>query len=579
MIPWHPDLHDDISGYMKRKEVSLASTRGHSHFRRYRQITAILLHHGLGYLVNNFGLRRFAPLQAGLGRYARSGGRYSKPEHVRMAFEELGATFIKLGQILSTRADLMPPEYIAELTRLQDQAPPVDSFLIREIIVQELGCPIEKIFASFDPEPVAAASIGQAHAATLHNGREVIVKVRRPGIVEQIEEDLEIIQHLAISASKHWELASYYDLPGLAQEFAQTLRAELDYTREGHNAERFGVNLAENAVVHIPRVHWEATTERVLTLERIQGIKINDLAALDAVGIDRPQLAERASSLILQMILEDGFYHADPHPGNFFIEPCGSIGLIDYGMVGVVDDHTKEQLVEIFLAIASQNGERFADTLLKLGFSRKRVDRVQMGRDLQYLLLQYYGKPFGEVDIGLLLTEVLTIVRHHHLELPANLALLIKTLLMEQALGTMLDPAFNMAKILVPYSRQLVLRLYTPGYWWRNASQAGLDTVRLGVELPQQLRRLMVDLERGNIEVGVNPDSLAPIINDVKQLIHRIVLGIIAAAFIIAVSTLLPAYRQVIGIVGIGVFFIIGLVLAFVLGVYLATAMLRSRKK
>lgn len=557
----------------------MANLLNHSHFNRYRQIAEVLLHHGMGYLVNSFGLKRFIPLRGGIRRYARPGRHYTRPEHVRMAFEELGATFIKLGQILSTRADILPPEYIAELTKLQDQAPPVDSTLIKETIVGELGCPIEKIFATFDAEPVAAASIGQAHAATLHNGAEVIVKVRRPGIVEQIEEDLEIIQNLAITASRRWELASNYDLPGLAQEFAQTLRAELDYVREGRNAERFAVNLANNPFIHIPYVYWETTTESVLTLERVRGIKINDLAALDAAGIDRSRLADRAARLILKMILEDGFYHADPHPGNFFIEPCGSIGLVDYGMVGIVDDRTQEQLVEIFLAITSQDSERFVDIMLKLGFTRRRVNRAQMGRDLEHLMAKYYGKPFGEIDIGPLLTEALMIVQRHHLQLPSNLALLFKTLLMDEALGTMLDPTFNMASILAPYSKLLVRRLYSPGYWWRNLSQASMDAARLGVELPQQLRRLMNDLERGNIEVGVNPDSLAPIINDIKQLVHRVVLGIIAAAFIIGLSTLLPVFRPIIGIWWISVFLVIGFLFAFVLGMYLAFAILRSRKK
>ena len=223
-------------------EIPLANLLNHSHVHRYRQITEVLLHHGMGYLVSSLGLKRFAPLRAGMRRYAQPDRHYTRPEHVRLAFEELGPTFIKLGQILSTRADLIPPEYIAELAKLQDQAPPVDGSLIKETIVRELGCPIEKIFATFDLKPVAAASIGQAHAATLHNGAEVIVKVRRPGVVEQIEEDLEMLQNLATTASRHWELASYYDLPGLAQEFAQTLRAELGDIREGRNAELFAVN-------------------------------------------------------------------------------------------------------------------------------------------------------------------------------------------------------------------------------------------------------------------------------------------------------------------------------------------------
>jgi ubiquinone biosynthesis protein len=531
-------------------------------------------------MVSSFGLERFVPFRKEISRYTRPGHHYTRPERLRLAFEELGPTFIKLGQILSTRADILPPEYITELAKLQDQAPPVDGAIIKEIIVKELGCPIEEVFATFDPVPVAAASIGQAHAATLLNGEEVIVKVRRPGVVEQIEEDLEIMQNLANTAKRRWELAEQYDVPGLVQEFAQTLRAELDYIREGRNAERFAVNCADDPFsIHIPCIYWEATTERVLTLERIRGIKINDLGALDAAGIDRPALAERAVRIILKMILEDGFYHADPHPGNFFIEPDGRIGLIDYGMVGIVDARTQEQLVDIFLAITSQDAERLVDTMLTLGFSSQRVDRVQMERDLEHLLSQYYGKSFGEIDIGPVLNEALTGVQRHHLQLPSNLALLLKTLLMDEALGTMLDPEFNMTAMLEPYSKQLLQRQYSLDYWWRNLSRAGVDAARLGLELPQQIRRLMSDLERGNIEVGLKAETLKPVINDVKQMVNRVVLGIIAASFIIGVAILLTVYNRVIGLSWVGALFIIGFVLSFVLGIYLAISIITSRKK
>jgi ubiquinone biosynthesis protein len=551
-----------------------------THLNRYRQIAEVLLHHGLGYLVSSFGLERFVPFRREISRLTRPGRHLTRPERVRHAFEELGPTFIKLGQILSTRADILPPEYITELAKLQDQAPPVDSDVIEKIIVKELGRPIKEVFATFDPEPVAAASIGQAHAATLPDGVEVIIKVRRPGVVEQIEEDLEILQHLAITASRRWDLAKHYDLPRLVQEFAQTLRSELDYIREGRNAERFAVTCAnEPFSIHIPRIYWETTTDRVLTLERIRGIKINDLAALDAAGIDRPALAERAAHIILKMILEDGYYHADPHPGNFFIEPGGRIGLIDYGMVGIVDARTQEQLVDIFLAITNQDTERLVDTMLMLGFSSQQVDRTQLERDLEHLLAQYYGKSFGEIDIGAVLTEALAIVQRHHLLLPSNLALLIKTLLMDEALGTMLDPAFNMTAMLVPYSKQLVQRQYSVDYWWRNLSRAGVDAARLGLELPQQIRRLMSELESGNFEVGVKADTLKPIINDVKQMVNRIVLGIIAAAFIIGVAILLVFYHTVIGLWWVGALFVIGFVLSFVLGIYLAFTIITSRKK
>ncbi len=225
-----------------------------------------------------------------------------------MALEELGTTFIKLGQLLSTRADLLSPEYLTELAKLQDAAPPVSTEEIQELLVMELGGPIQAVFDSFDPVPLAAASIGQAHSATLPDGTEVVIKVRRPGAVEQVKEDLEIIHNLASAASRHWELADRYDVVGLAEEFAQTIRAELDYLHEARSAERFAANFARDPSVHIPRVYWETTTSRVLTLERIRGTKISDLETLDTNRVDRSALARRGTEVILKMIFEDGFF-------------------------------------------------------------------------------------------------------------------------------------------------------------------------------------------------------------------------------------------------------------------------------
>src|SRR6185369_17227775 len=242
--------------------MNLIGLRKNFHLNRSRQIAGVLLSHGWDFLRNNE--QRTAGTTSSMA--------HARPLHLRLALEELGTTFIKLGQILSTRADLLPPEYLAELTKLQDSAPPVAFEQIREVLLTELGQPIEHIFAHFDPTPLAAASIGQAYAATMEDGTEVVVKVRRPGVVEQVNEDLEILKELAASASRHLSFADHYDLTGLVEEFSQTLRRELDYVREAHNAERFAVNFATDPHIHVPRVFWEATTSRVLTLERIRGI-------------------------------------------------------------------------------------------------------------------------------------------------------------------------------------------------------------------------------------------------------------------------------------------------------------------
>ncbi len=299
------------------------------------------------------GLQRWVPLHHGLLGHERRGQPYSTPEHLRLALEELGPTYIKLGQVLSTRPDLLPDNYRQELVALQDDAKPVAATQISEVIHCELGGPPSEVFASFELKPLASASLGQAHAATLRDGTEVVVKVRRPHVVEQVAEDLETLRNLAARASRRSDLAADYDLVGIAEEFAHTLRAELDYLQEGRNAERFAANFLNDPTVRVPRIYWETTTSRVLTLERMHGIKVNDVAALDAAGIDRAALASRAARIATQMIFQDGFFHADPHPGNLFVENDGGIALIDFGMVGEVDEQLRDRLGALLLGGSS----------------------------------------------------------------------------------------------------------------------------------------------------------------------------------------------------------------------------------
>jgi ubiquinone biosynthesis protein len=555
----------------------MRTSRKHSSLERSRQIANILVRHGLGYLVGVFGLERFVPFQRGLLKHPRRAEPYTQPEHVRMALEELGATFIKLGQILSTRTDLLPPEYLAEFAKLQDAAPTIPIERVQETLLAELGKPIEEVFVTFDPLPLAAASIGQAHAATMPDGTEVVVKVRRPGVVEQVEEDLEILQNLAATASRRWEFASQYDLVGLIQEFAETLHAELDYLREGHNAGRFAANFAGDATVHIPQVFWETTTSRVLTLERIRGIKINDLAALDTSGIDRTVVAEQAARIILKMVFEDRFFHADPHPGNFFIEPGGRIGLIDFGMVGMVDERTQEHLVRVILALTSQDADRLADAFLDLGVTSQQVDRSLLGHDLEHLVSRYYGQPLGEIALGPLLEEMLTIVRRHRLRLPPNLALLVKTIVMNEGLGMQLDPTFRLTSVLVPYAQRLMLRQYSPLFWTKQLGRAGWDALWLVTELPQQLRRILGELERGSLTMNMRPMDVESVIRRFERIGNRIIIGAVLAAFIIGLAMLMASYHP--SGWNQWIFFIIGFVSAGVLGVYLAWSILHSMRR
>jgi len=541
--------------------------------RRYRQISRVLARHGLGFFISVLGLERFVVWQRISNR--RYDEPLTRPEHIRRALEELGPAFIKLGQILSTRADLLPPSYQVELAKLQDAAPPLRIEVVKEIIASELGEPVETAFASFDEAPLAAASIGQVHAATLRDGTPVVVKVQRPGVADQIEQDLQILETLAGTARRRWALMDQYDVVGIVHEFGQTLRAETNYIREGHNADRFQANFAGDDTVHIPLVCWDRTTKRVLTLERISGVKIDDLAGLDRAGVDRPAIALLGARMVLKMIFKDGFFHADPHPGNFFIDPGGRIGVVDFGMVGTVEARTQEQLVWALLAYTSEDPERQVDALIDLGVAHRRVDRALLRRDIEHLRARYYGRPVGEIAIRPVVNDVLGVVRRHRLQLPPGYALLVKTVVMHESLVTRLAPSFDFTAVLVPYAREMVVRQFSPLTWARAAAQAGVDIARLGVEMPQQARRLLGAIQRGDLEFGVRPAGFEPIIRRLERIANRMVLGIIAAAFVIALAVLVSAFHLR-SDPAAGLVLILGFLAASALGGYVAISILRS---
>jgi ubiquinone biosynthesis protein len=533
----------------------------------------VLARHGLGFLISITGLERFVPLQRLFNR--RYEQPLSRPEHVRKALEELGPTFIKLGQILSTRADLLPPNYQVELARLQDAAPPLKTSVVTSIIEAEFNRPLDAVFKRFDQVPIAAASIGQVHAAELLDGTPVVVKVQRPGVVQQIEQDLQILHTLALNASRRWAVAEEYAVVGLVQEFAQTLRAETDYVREGRNAERFAANFAGDDRFHFPRVFWEQCTARVLTLERISGIKIDDFGSLDAAGVDRQQIAKTGARMVLKMVFSDRFFHADPHPGNFFIEPGDRLGVVDFGMVGTVGQNVQQQLAWALLAYTSEDAERQVDALYELGVAGRHVDRAALRRDIEQLRGRYYGRPVGEIAVRPVVNDVLGVVRRHRLHLPAGYALLLKTVLMHESLVTQLDPSFEFTAVLVPYARRMMVRHFSPLGWAPSFGQAALDLARLGVELPVQVRRLLGSLQRGDLELAVRPTGFQPMLRRVERIANRIVLGMVASAFVISLAVLLSAYH-VRSDPQIGAILVVGFVLASILGVYVAWSILRS---
>jgi ubiquinone biosynthesis protein len=502
---------------------------------RYREIASVLSRHGLSFIIRATGLERFEPA-------SQEQSRSSNPENLRRALEELGPTFVKLGQLLSTRSDILPPDYLTELAKLQDRAPAVPGAVIERLIVEELGDQPDKVFARFQLTPLASASIGQAHLATLHDGTEVVVKVQRPDIATNIAIDLEILHTLAARASRQWKLAADYNLTGITDEFARTLREELDYTHEGRNAEIFGTNFAGDDTIHIPRVYWNTSTTRVLTLERLSGIKVDDVAGLDAAGIDRPAIMTHAVNAVSQMVFVDGVFHADPHPGNLFIEPDGRIGLIDFGMVGQIDEALRARLADLFLALSRHDADRMASALTELSSSKKSIDQESLRADLVGFIDIYRGKGLGEVEMGALITKLLTVLRRNRLQLQPSIVMLLRMLLMIEGMGVLLDPTFSLGDALRPYATKLALSKFSPAAIAKRLAAAGLEAAELGIELPDKIRKIFDVVDRnGGIEVHLRTSELDPLVVRIEKVGNRLVAGVIAAAFIRGVGELAAA--------------------------------------
>jgi ubiquinone biosynthesis protein len=495
---------------------------------RYRRVAVALTRHGLTRIADLLGLD--SGLLAEVRAKVQPGGVHSLGEDLASTLEELGPTYIKLGQLLSTREDLVPPEVAAALARLQDHTPPAPYEEIRRTIVAELGRPPEELFARFDEQPLACASIGQAHAARMKGGDEVVVKVRRPGAVAQVKADLRLMRHLVEEADRSSAKAHQLGLLPFVEQFSATTLDELDYRKEAANARRFADMYRDEPRIHIPRVHPRFSTGAVLTLDRVRGLRVDDIEGLDRHRVDRRRLARLAATTLVEMVVVHRFFHADPHPGNLFVQDDGSITLIDFGMVGRVTEGMAEQLDDLILAFVAGDAERLTDAVLEVAESSQSPDRQSLERSLGDLLDTVRSSSLARVEVSRVGRRMLALMRRHHLRLPGAFDLLAKLVFQAEGLGRRLDPDFSMIALFQPYAQQILERRLDPRHVARRAARAGADAAWLGVEGPAMLRRLLKQIASDGMRVQVPVTELEPLVGRAERLGNRMVAGMLAAA-------------------------------------------------
>ncbi|MFO1318223.1 MAG: AarF/UbiB family protein [Burkholderiales bacterium] len=545
---------------------------------RLRELVSILVRHGFGEIVARAGVGTFLEragelLNAGQDERLRQ---LELPVRIRLALEAMGPTFVKLGQVLSTRVDMFPPEWITEFEHLQYDVGPAPADEMIAAMTESLGAPPDQVFRDFDPRPFAAASIAQVYRAKLEDGTPVVLKVRRPGIRKIIEADLRILSSLAAVAERELpELQRFQPVQMIAQ-FGKSLGRELDLAMEARHQDRFAHNFADDPTVVIPKIHWTYTAPAMNVQDYVEGVPGNDLDLVERAGLDCKVLADRGAAAVLRMILVDGFFHADPHPGNVLYLPGNRVCMLDFGMVGRLSEMRRGQIVNLLAAVSRQDEHGMMSVLLDWTGDAL-VDETRLSQDLGELVFNYEHLALKDIQIGQLLSDITAIMRDHSIVLPSDLALLFKALITLEGLGRRLDPGFRLVDYLRPFVRQVILDRYAPKTFGRRVQHKLDDLFTALGGLPGDLMRLVRDARRGRMRIEFDLKRLDHFGHQIDRSANRLTIGVVTAALIVGSSIVLTVKGGP-ELLGLPVFGLIGFLLAAINGAWLIASIWRSNR-
>ena len=540
--------------------------------RRFSQIGRVLVRHGFGFV---FDVRRERREKKGLQEFLAP----NFGVRLRRSLDDLGPTFVKFGQLLSTRSDILPEGVLFELQKLQDTAKPMPSGVAQAIVQRELGAPVEEVFASFDPVPLGSASIGQVHRAVLRGGEVVAVKVQRPEAPSRVDSDLELMREFADFLDRRFGQRILVDVRSLVVEFETVIRRELDYRAEAASARRFAADFAGTQVV-IPRVYLELSTSQILTLQYIEGTRFRDIRPLSLTPSERRRVASMGADAIFKMAFEDGFFHGDPHPGNLLLTPEGDLALLDFGMIGYMSRGDIEALSRLFIAVVQRDAAAALRGLESLGVRYAPEVRADLVRDLREFLNKYSGLSVGEVTLGQALSELIALARRYRLRVPPVFPLLTKALVTAEGLARAIDPTINVYEVAQPYARRLLLERYDPEVVLEGARERALEYARYVEDYPEQLRQLLTEVADGELEVQLRHGGLDELVSGVDVLANRLVFAVVTGALLLG-SCVLGVFDRggpQVPYLGVPVVSFIGFTLALIMGSLLLVIIFRSRR-